>query len=65
VRRAIAGGPRTPFEIVPTLVGEEAPSQMMVSWGLSEVLCYLTHLERLGEATPVEGEDPSRWSLAA
>jgi glyoxylase-like metal-dependent hydrolase (beta-lactamase superfamily II) len=65
VRRAIAARPRTPFEIVPTLVGEEAPGQMMVSWGLSEVLCYLTHLERLGEATPVEGEDPSRWSLAA
>jgi glyoxylase-like metal-dependent hydrolase (beta-lactamase superfamily II) len=65
VRTAIADGPRTPFEIVPTLVGEEAPSQMMVSWGLSEVLCYLTHLERLGEAVAVEGEDPSRWSLAA
>ncbi|HEX2233241.1 MAG TPA: MBL fold metallo-hydrolase [Thermoleophilaceae bacterium] len=65
VRNAIASGPRTPFEIVPALVGEEAPSQMMVSWGLSEVLCYLTHLERLGEATPVEGDDPSRWALAA
>jgi glyoxylase-like metal-dependent hydrolase (beta-lactamase superfamily II) len=65
VRRAIADGPRTPFEIVPILVGEEAPSQMMVSWGLSEVLCYLTHLERLGEAAAVEGEDPSRWALAA
>jgi glyoxylase-like metal-dependent hydrolase (beta-lactamase superfamily II) len=65
VRKAIADGPRTPFEIVPTLVGEEAPSQMMVSWGLSEVLCYLTHLERLGEATPIEGEDPSRWARAA
>jgi glyoxylase-like metal-dependent hydrolase (beta-lactamase superfamily II) len=65
VRRAIAAGPRTPFEIVPILVGEEARSQMMVSWGLSEVLCYLTHLERLGEAAAVEGEDPSRWALAA
>jgi glyoxylase-like metal-dependent hydrolase (beta-lactamase superfamily II) len=65
VRRAIADGPRTPFEIVPILVGEDAPSQMMVSWGLSEVLCYLTHLERLGEAAAVEGEDPSRWALAA
>jgi glyoxylase-like metal-dependent hydrolase (beta-lactamase superfamily II) len=65
VRRAITGGPRTPFEIVPALVGEDAPSQMMVSWGLSEVLCYLAHLEQLGEATPIEGEDPSRWELAA
>ena len=65
VRQAIADGPRTPFDIVPKLVGEEAPSQMMVSWGLAEVLCYLTHLERLGEAAALEGEDPSRWSLAA
>jgi glyoxylase-like metal-dependent hydrolase (beta-lactamase superfamily II) len=65
VRSAIADGPRTPFEIVPALVGEEAPSQMMVSWGLSEVLCYLTHLEGLGEAAALEGEDPSRWALAA
>jgi glyoxylase-like metal-dependent hydrolase (beta-lactamase superfamily II) len=65
VREAIAGGPRTPFEIVPALVGEEAPSGMMVSWGLSEALCYLRHLELGGEASRVEGEDPDRWALAA
>jgi glyoxylase-like metal-dependent hydrolase (beta-lactamase superfamily II) len=61
VRNAIADGPKTPFEIVPTLLGDEAPSQMMVSWGLSEVLCYLQHLELAGEAAPIEG-DPARWS---
>ena len=65
VRDAMAPGPRTPFELVPALVGEDAPSQMMVSWGLSEVLCYLRHLERAGEAAQVEGEDPSRWEPAA
>jgi glyoxylase-like metal-dependent hydrolase (beta-lactamase superfamily II) len=65
VREAIAGGPRTPFETVPALVGEEAPSGMMVSWGLSEALCYLRHLELAGEASRVEGEDPDRWALAA
>jgi len=65
VRRALADGPRTPFDIVPALVGEEAPSQMMVSWGLSEVLCYLRHLELRGDAAPIEGEDPSRWAAAA
>ena len=27
---------------------------MMLSWGLTETLCYLRHLERLGEA--------ARWS---
>jgi glyoxylase-like metal-dependent hydrolase (beta-lactamase superfamily II) len=61
VRRALAEGPRTPFEIVPQLVGEEAPSQMMIGWGLSEVLCYLRHLELGGEAERVEGEEPERW----
>jgi glyoxylase-like metal-dependent hydrolase (beta-lactamase superfamily II) len=65
VRAALAERSRTPFELVPVLLGEDVPSQMMVSWGLSEVLCYLRHLERLGEATPIRGEDPSRWSLAA
>jgi glyoxylase-like metal-dependent hydrolase (beta-lactamase superfamily II) len=62
VREAIAGGPRTPYEIVPALVGEEAPSGMMVSWGLSEALCYLRHLELAGEAARVEGEAPDRWA---
>jgi hypothetical protein len=38
---------------------------MMVSWGLSEALCYLRHLELAGEAARVEGEDPDRWALAA
>jgi glyoxylase-like metal-dependent hydrolase (beta-lactamase superfamily II) len=61
VRRAIADEPRTPFEIVPFLVGEEAPSEMLVSWGLSEVLCYLRHLEVRGEAAALDGEEPARW----
>jgi glyoxylase-like metal-dependent hydrolase (beta-lactamase superfamily II) len=65
VREAIAEGPRTPFEIVPALVGEEAPSGMMVSWGLSEALCYLRHLELAGAAARLEGEEPDRWALAA
>jgi glyoxylase-like metal-dependent hydrolase (beta-lactamase superfamily II) len=65
VRDAIAPGPVTPYEVVPKLLGVEAPSQMMVSWGLSEVLCYLRHLELLGEARRVEGQDPDQWALAA
>jgi glyoxylase-like metal-dependent hydrolase (beta-lactamase superfamily II) len=65
VRRAIADGPRTPFEVVPALLGEEPGDQMMVSWGLSEALCYLRHLELRGEARPLEGEQPGRWAAAA
>jgi glyoxylase-like metal-dependent hydrolase (beta-lactamase superfamily II) len=64
VRDALRDGPKTPFEIVPVLIGAELPSEMMVSWGLSETLCYLRHLELRGEVRRVEGEDPERWALA-
>jgi glyoxylase-like metal-dependent hydrolase (beta-lactamase superfamily II) len=68
VRGALAdagGRPLTPFEIVPTLLGDPNPSPMMVNWGLSETLSYLRHLERLEEAERVESEPAERWSLAA
>jgi hypothetical protein len=61
VRGAIAEEPRTPFEIVPILMGVEELTPMLVNWGLSETLCYLRHLELAGEAEKVEGEDPERW----
>jgi glyoxylase-like metal-dependent hydrolase (beta-lactamase superfamily II) len=64
VRDAVARGPVTAFEIVPELLGVDAPGQMMVSWGLSEVLCYLRHLELRGEVARTEGHDPERWALA-
>ena len=63
VRSAIAQEKRTPFEIVPALVGEQELTPMMVNWGLSETLCYLRHLERLGEVEKVD-EDPERWLAA-
>jgi glyoxylase-like metal-dependent hydrolase (beta-lactamase superfamily II) len=65
VRRAIAGEPRTPFEIVPEMLGAEPASAMMVSWGLTETLCYLRHLELDGEAARVDGAEPERWAAAA
>ena len=61
VGRAMRGGPVTPFEIVPALVGPENLTPMMINWGLSEVLCYLQHLELRGEAARVDGEEPERW----
>ena len=42
------------------ILGEDVPSQMMVSWGLSEVLVYLTHLEQLGEAARRATEELAR-----
>jgi glyoxylase-like metal-dependent hydrolase (beta-lactamase superfamily II) len=63
VRAAVAEGPQTPYEIVPRLFGD-APKQLMVSWGLSEVLCYLRYLELRGQARE-QGGDPARWLAAA
>ena len=53
VQQAAAHGAGTPFELVPALFGPEVPEPMRVSWGLSEVLCYLRHLEALGEPVPL------------
>jgi glyoxylase-like metal-dependent hydrolase (beta-lactamase superfamily II) len=64
VRGALDGRPITPFEIVPILLQTGEVSPMMLNWGLSEVLCYLRHLERREEAHKVEpGGDgqPERW----
>ena len=60
VRAAIAAEPRTPFEIVPDLVGPEASGGMAVSWGLSQALSYLDHLELLGEAERVDESEQTR-----
>src|SRR5262245_15249113 len=64
-RDSIADGPLTPVGVVPALVGGPPRSGMMLTWGLTEVLCYLRHLELRGEAARLEGEDPDRWALAA
>jgi glyoxylase-like metal-dependent hydrolase (beta-lactamase superfamily II) len=66
VRSALREGePKTPFEVVPALLGDPNPSPMMVTWGLSEALAYLDHLEALGEVTRVDREPADRWALAA
>jgi len=65
VRRAISDGPRTPFDIVPEMLDSGMPNAMMIGWGLTETLCYLRHLERLGEAVPVEDAEPALWTRAA
>ncbi len=63
VRSALREEPRTPFEIVPTLMGEENLTPMMVNWGLQETLAYLLHLELRGEVEKV-GSDPELYVLA-
>jgi glyoxylase-like metal-dependent hydrolase (beta-lactamase superfamily II) len=66
VRRALAGGPRLAFDVVPEMLDHELPTPMMIGWGLSEALCYLRHLELRGEVERVEGAaDAERWAMAA
>ena len=38
-------------------------TQGTAAWRLSETLCYLTHLEALGEVVR-DGGEPECWSLA-
>jgi glyoxylase-like metal-dependent hydrolase (beta-lactamase superfamily II) len=64
VREAIAAGPRTPYEVVPHMLDSEMPTGMMLNWGLTETLCYLRHLQRLGEAAEVEDAEPALWAAA-
>jgi glyoxylase-like metal-dependent hydrolase (beta-lactamase superfamily II) len=66
VRAALAGGPRTAYEVAREIAGE-AWSEEMASWQLQLTRAWLTHLEALGEAVkaPPEGEDPAEhWLLA-
>ena len=64
VRSAIADGPRTPFEVVPALVGTDDLTPMLLNWGLNEALCYLRYLELRELVTRLDGE-PERWAAAA
>jgi glyoxylase-like metal-dependent hydrolase (beta-lactamase superfamily II) len=63
VRTALAAGPRTPYELAQAIYGE-ALTEVSTAWLLNKTLCWLTHLERLGQAVR-QGEDPERWGRAA
>jgi glyoxylase-like metal-dependent hydrolase (beta-lactamase superfamily II) len=64
VRGALEQGAKTPFEIVPALIGTDNMTPMMVTWGLGETLVYLRYLERREQVAKVEAEDVERWALA-
>jgi glyoxylase-like metal-dependent hydrolase (beta-lactamase superfamily II) len=70
VRTALAGGAKTPFEVVPTLVGTEDLTPILLNWGLNEALCYLRYLElrdgvrKVGDGGE-DSDEPDRWELAA
>ena len=60
MREAVRGRELTAFEIVPHVYGDRF-SQQNSHWLLSKILCYLTHLQALGEVRRIDGE-PGRWA---
>lgn len=64
VREALREAPKTPFELVPALTGPD-PSPLAANWAMSEVLCYLRHLEVEGQVQAVGEDDPRQYALAA
>jgi glyoxylase-like metal-dependent hydrolase (beta-lactamase superfamily II) len=60
---ALAGGPRTAYEVAEELYGERF-TEGAVNWLMSKTLCWLGHLERRGLAERA-GDAPERWSPAA
>jgi len=63
---ALAQGEATAYDLVSRVFGEGADG-MMMSWALTIMLCFLTHLERTGRAervTPADGQ-PELWRPAA
>jgi glyoxylase-like metal-dependent hydrolase (beta-lactamase superfamily II) len=62
VRRALAGGPRTVYEITREISGPEY-SREMAGWKLGLTRAWLIHMAALGQASP-DGEDrDERWTL--
>ncbi len=60
---ALQDGPTTAFDVVPRVFGE-AVNEFNATWWLSETLCYLTHLQALGEAEKGPGQ-PEQWRPTA
>jgi glyoxylase-like metal-dependent hydrolase (beta-lactamase superfamily II) len=66
VRGALGDGVKTPFEIVPALVGTDELTPMLLNWGLNETLCYLRYLEiRDGVRNVGDGAETDRFELVA
>jgi glyoxylase-like metal-dependent hydrolase (beta-lactamase superfamily II) len=65
--QALSDGPLTAYELVPEVFDREA-DPMMMSWLLTILLCFLSHLEREGRVqrlTPEDSQQPERWQALA
>jgi glyoxylase-like metal-dependent hydrolase (beta-lactamase superfamily II) len=62
---ALDGKPLTAFDLVPDVFDREV-DPMMMTWLLTMVLCFLSHLERkelVERVPPDSGEEPEKWKL--
>jgi glyoxylase-like metal-dependent hydrolase (beta-lactamase superfamily II) len=64
VRAALAVEPKTALEIAHS-VYEDPLTPQNANWQLTETLSYLTHLERLGQASREPDGDGARWRVSA
>jgi glyoxylase-like metal-dependent hydrolase (beta-lactamase superfamily II) len=64
VRKGLAEGDRTAFEIVADIVGPENLNTPASAWALQIVLSCLDHLAIEGEVAKVDDTDPQRWKLS-
>jgi glyoxylase-like metal-dependent hydrolase (beta-lactamase superfamily II) len=60
--RAALGEPRTAFEVAQAVYGDQL-GDLTASWLLTKTLCWLTHLERRGEARHDDGS-PEVWAAS-
>ena len=68
IRAALADGPRAAYDLLDDVRGAaglpaDIPTFARVSWIFPETLCYLTHLEKLGEVTREQDGDRELWRL--
>jgi glyoxylase-like metal-dependent hydrolase (beta-lactamase superfamily II) len=65
VRIAVKRDPSTAYEIAPRVYGDIF-GPTTAQWLMNKLLCYLTHLCRLGELERLEPDDgPERWRATA
>jgi glyoxylase-like metal-dependent hydrolase (beta-lactamase superfamily II) len=69
IRAELREGPRSAYDLVDAVLDaagmpREIPAFARVSWIFPETLCYLDHLEQLGEVAREDAGDQERWRLA-
>jgi glyoxylase-like metal-dependent hydrolase (beta-lactamase superfamily II) len=63
VHESLAGGERTAFEIVASVVGDDNVNTPASAWVLQIVLSFLDHMALAGQVRAIDGADPQRWAL--